>query len=379
MKAVLLGYYGAGNLGDEMMLYCLHPWLKRQGIEITVLSEFPENVRKTHGLPAVLNLPLLGQWSVVPAWARGGAWRVVRTIREHDALIVGGGDLIRDDLGWKQFSYTIEKMLVALLLGKRVYILNGGIGQMQTSYGRAILGWVLRRCRHNIVRDRRSVDVSLELGAAGHTTLAPDIVLTLPAMNQELDQETENYDGAPYAVVCLRLLRNSVPLYHLTEQRRKNLAAALDTLIHQTGWDIRFLPFQSNSVEHLCDNDLHEQVAAAMQQRNRAQVLPWTDELSAVSRTMRGARLVVTMRLHAAVLATALQRPVAMMPCERKVREFAELSHNPHLIEAEMLDDPALVSQLLERARQEIAQERAVPSEIARAGAVWREMQLDGV
>lgn len=31
MRALLLGYYGARNLGDDMMLYCLHRGLSEPG------------------------------------------------------------------------------------------------------------------------------------------------------------------------------------------------------------------------------------------------------------------------------------------------------------------------------------------------------------
>jgi len=44
VRALLMGYYGVGNLGDEMMLFCLKPWLEQQGFELTVLSERPAEV-----------------------------------------------------------------------------------------------------------------------------------------------------------------------------------------------------------------------------------------------------------------------------------------------------------------------------------------------
>jgi len=41
MKALLLGYYGACNFGDDLMLYCLLQWLMKQKIQVTVVSENP--------------------------------------------------------------------------------------------------------------------------------------------------------------------------------------------------------------------------------------------------------------------------------------------------------------------------------------------------
>jgi polysaccharide pyruvyl transferase WcaK-like protein len=106
-RALLMGYYGVGNLGDEMMLVCLKQWLERQGFDLTVLSEKPAKVVQTHGLPAVENSPLLGEWAWRSGWLKGGALRVVRALASSDVLIVGGGDLIRDDLGWRTIFFTM--------------------------------------------------------------------------------------------------------------------------------------------------------------------------------------------------------------------------------------------------------------------------------
>ncbi len=115
-----MGYYGVGNLGDEMMLVCLKQWLERQGFDLTVLSEQPAAVVKEHGLPAVENAPLLGEWAWRKSWFNGGARRVMRALASADVFVVGGGDLIRDDLGWRTFFFTMEKIVAAILMGKKV-------------------------------------------------------------------------------------------------------------------------------------------------------------------------------------------------------------------------------------------------------------------
>src|SRR5579885_3086022 len=175
-RMLLMGYYGAHNLGDDMMLFCLQKWLARQQVSITVLSECPEEIQRSFVLPAVRNVPLLGEWSWVDAWLRGRALRVVRAILGHDGLIVGGGDLIRDDRGWRTFLFTLEKILLAILFRKPVYLVNVGIGRPHTSLGRRLLAWALPRCRKIIVRDQRSLDLCREFHAPAK--YAPDIVLS---------------------------------------------------------------------------------------------------------------------------------------------------------------------------------------------------------
>jgi hypothetical protein len=51
-----------------------------------------------------------------------GAARVLRAISESDALIVGGGDLIRNDRGWRTFCFTMEKQLIFATLSGQACI-----------------------------------------------------------------------------------------------------------------------------------------------------------------------------------------------------------------------------------------------------------------
>lgn len=346
-----MGYYGVGNLGDEMMLYCLKPWLEKQGFEVSVLSERPAEVSKTHGLAAIENWPLLGQWSWYGAWIKGGALRLIRAIAQSDALIVGGGDLIRDDMGWKTFFYTMEKMIVAILLRKKIYVVNAGIGRLSTWYGRILLKWALKRCHRIIVRDLRSEEICRDLGVKPSPALAPDIVLSLPTLlDKGATRSTECPLSSPYVVVSLRHNPNVFRNYEMTEDRIRTLAASLDDLIERKGVDVVFLPLQAGFFSGRGDNQLHGRVVKAMVRKDRVHVRAWTSDLQEICRWIQGARFVIAMRLHAAVLAFSCERPSVLMPYDRKIREFAELMKIDLLLEESALDDRASLSSLLEAA-----------------------------
>ncbi len=332
MKLLVSGYYGAGNLGDELMLYCLREWLARQAIAVTVLSAYPDEVRRLHGLDAVEDVPLLGEWSWKHAWGRGVAWRVIRALRRHDALVIGGGDLIRDDLGWRPFLAVIEKAIVALLLGRDVYLINVGIGEPRTRYGRALLGWVLRRASRIVVRDPRSVDVCAGLGAGARVESAPDVVFSLPALAGNAPAR----DGPPYALVCLRGTANVFGQFEWSESRLRALAAGLDGLAERHGLRIVFLPFQTTEAGG--DDKLHHRVAMLMRNRERAAALAWSADPHEAASWFRGSSMVVAMRLHAAVLAAAYGRPCVLMPYDRKVTEFARQFPPAAIVSSDALD-----------------------------------------
>lgn len=377
-KALLMGYYGVGNLGDEMMLVCLKQWLERQSFDLTVLSEKPATVSQTHGLPAVENSPLLGEWAWRSCWLKGGALRVLRALAASDVLIVGGGDLIRDDLGWRTFLFTMEKMIAAILLGKKVFLVNVGIGQLSTRYGCTLLKWTLRRCQRIIVRDARSEKMCRELGVTEQVTLAPDIVLSLPdLLGHPRVTNVESRYKDPYVLVCLRHNPETFHSYEMTEARIRTLAENLDALIERHNVNVVFLPLHATSPNGRGDASLHGRVAKAMVHADRIQLRPWTADLNEVCSWICEAQLVLAMRLHAAVLAHSYGRPCVLMPYDRKVREFGELMAMRHSIEATALDDVATVNGVLESAWSEVQQERGSDRWQHTISSVWADLTLE--
>jgi polysaccharide pyruvyl transferase CsaB len=345
MNALLTGYYGGRNLGDEMMLLCLHRWLGSQNIDFTILSEGAEDIQRRHGLRALENVPLFGQWAWREAWLRGKAARVLAAIARHDALIIGGGDLIRDDRGWKNFLFSVEKLLVALCLGRPVYLVNIGICPPTTWYGRLVLKWVLRRCVRIIARDARTADLCQRLGAGAVTEYAPDIVLSLPRLLEMSEPPPEA--GGKYALVCLRAQANAFNQFAWTDRRIETLARSLDRLIEDRDVEVVFLPFQTlTEIED--DNRVHRLIASAMTHADRVTIRDWTDDLREVTRTVRDAELVLAMRLHAAVLACALNRRCILMPYDYKVAEFGQQIGLLHSVTGATLESPATLSEIFE-------------------------------
>ena len=194
------------NLGDELMLRCLVRWMDPVHPRVTVLSERPEECERTNALPALRNVPLLGQWSWYDAWGRGSALRLLRQLRRFDGLVGGGGDVLRDDRGWRHLSFATEKYFVAKAFGTPWYVLNAGIGPPTTGYGGRILRYVLERARQVVVRDRRAYDVALAARGPAETWFAGDIVLALPRLFPDECRARQDASArpAPYVLVCLR-------------------------------------------------------------------------------------------------------------------------------------------------------------------------------
>jgi polysaccharide pyruvyl transferase CsaB len=369
----LLGYYGARNLGDDMMLVCLLQWLSKQRVQVTVISENPSETKSRFHVEAVENAPMLGEWSWRKSWFQGYAARLVRAIKTHDALIVGGGDLIRDDRGWRTFWYTMEKIVFALLFSKPVFLVNIGIGRPVTKSGRFVLKWSLSRCRKIIVRDDRSYQLCKDLGCAGFTELAPDIAIRLPKIfpMEKADEEGEisSKDGG-YVVVCLRGTPNDFGQYPIGEVQVKNLAKALDGLAEDYGADIIFLPFQYNA--DVKNRSFQHQVIHYIKNHESLIKKDWTGDFKDIIRCFRGARLILGMRLHAVVLSVALNKQCIVMPYDVKLNEFAKQFGLKHLLPASDLHDVDIVGNHLMEALHD------TPAYDLRTADLWERLTLEG-
>ena len=322
-RLLLTGFYGVRNLGDELMLRCLVRWMDPVHPTVTVLSERPEECERTSALPALRNVPLLGQWSWYDTWGRGKAFHLLQQLRRFDGVVGGGGDVLRDDRGWRHLSFATEKYFVAKAFGTPWYVLNAGIGPPTTGYGGRVLRYVLERARQVVVRDRRAYEVALAARGPKETYFAGDIVLALPRLFPDECRARPDASGppAPYVLVCLRGNPDAFGRFAMPEPRLQELARALDALAAQ-GLRIAFLPFQQHDTED--DDTLHRAIAERMRQRDAVDFLPWTVDVAHVATLFREASLVVAMRLHAAVLAETFGAPTAILAYDRKLLEFAQ-------------------------------------------------------
>lgn len=342
-NVLLLGYYGANNLGDDMMLHCILAWLQKQDFGVTVISEVPAETARRFKTEAVSNTPILGQWNWKTSWLKGTAVKLLGRIYRSDMLVVGGGDLIRDDKGWKNFSYTIEKIIFALLLRKPVYMVNIGINKPVTLYGKAVLRWILRRTKQVITRDQRAFNLCKAL-AQTNACLLPDIVVNLPKM---LDVDPNPNGNKPYIVVSLREDPDAFQQYSFSQAHVRALAKILDMLTSEQGVDIVFVPFHCDGNHD--DNILHKEVVGYMKKKNRVIVREWTSDFGELITWISHARLVLGMRLHAIVLAIGCRRPCLAMPYDHKIFHFAELVKLKEFLTSDQLLDIELTTNTLSR------------------------------
>jgi polysaccharide pyruvyl transferase WcaK-like protein len=125
VRVVVAGYYGFGNLGDELILSALAKELRTvyPDPKIVVLSHDPAHTQAFHSLPAV------SRWNPFAVF-----WQFLRA----DLFVLGGGGLIQDKTSHRSLLYYLSLVALARLLLRRVFLYRIGVESLNRSVSRVL-------------------------------------------------------------------------------------------------------------------------------------------------------------------------------------------------------------------------------------------------
>ena len=285
-KVALLGYYGFDNLGDELLLTACLESLTRSGLErekVIVLSNKPDETRENFCVDSA------NRWSLR---------EVIHALRSSENLVLGGGGLFQDVTSVKSCVYYWGVVRLAYLLGVKIFALGQSIGSLNSRAGRFFAGNALRLCRKIHVRDDESLRLAETLGCK-NVVKGTDIVMTLAGDSDSL-KHGEN------VLVNLRpcsQLEKFVKI--ITPYVNNNFVGA--ALSSEDESALKLLP-----------------VNKIIRVKNFAQARElWSHASCAIG-----------MRLHFGVLSRIFKTPLALMPYDVKVSEFAAQSGVPLILDS---------------------------------------------
>jgi polysaccharide pyruvyl transferase CsaB len=269
MNAILCGYYGQGNGGDEALLAALLQMLPKTVTPI-VLSGNPQQTRDRHPVEAI------------PRKDLGAIWAA---IQRSQLFIWGGGSLIQDATSAASPIYYAGLMKLAQSRGLTTIAWAQGIGPLQRSLTRWLAKQTFSDCTAVSVRDRGSAALLTDWQVP--FTLAPDPVWALESVPVPGLWDLP----APRVAVNLR----SHPL--LTPARLANLTQALIDFQQATQAFILLVPFQA-SKDLAIAQQIHSQLAG------KSQILA-VEEPQQLKGIFRGVEMAIAMRFHGVIMAAA--------------------------------------------------------------------------
>lgn len=316
-RVLLCGYYGFGNVGDELILAAILRDLSARvpGLVPTVVSGDPAATRASHGVDAV-------HWQDVPA--------IAARVRAADLVIVGGGGLFQEYAGVDPdslftdrhyaISFYAEPAILGALSGRPVMLYGVGVGPLASEHGRRLVRAACDAAAVVTVRDEESARLVASLGvepARLRVTADPAWALAegdAAGVGAALAREAPGGNG-PLVAVSLRHWDIGVASYFW----EKEVAAGLDAFLAANDARLLFIPFQRLSRAAENDAAVAERVLARMGRADRAAVLSGDREPAVLAALLGRCDLVVGMRLHSLVVASASGVPVVALSYDPKV------------------------------------------------------------
>lgn len=316
IRAILCGYYGKGNGGDEALLASLLQMLP-ESVTPLVLSGNPAETRKRYG---------------VQSCDRTSPFQVLQAMRHSDAFIWGGGSLIQDVTSAASPLYYGGLMGLARQLGLKTIAWAQGIGPLKRDLTRRVAKQCFAGCAAVSVRDRGSA-------ALLHKWDIPCLEAPDPVWALDSKPVKGLWDlPAPRVAVNLR----SHPT--LTPERLANLTQALVNFQKATQTCILLVPFQTSQ-----DLGIAESIQSQLTGPNHLFQLKDPRELKGL---FRGVEMAIGMRYHSLIMAAAEECRCFALSYDPKVSQLMaqlnmpgwdlnQLPHDPHLISQTWLENYA--------------------------------------
>ncbi|HAX80603.1 MAG TPA: polysaccharide pyruvyl transferase CsaB [Cyanobacteria bacterium UBA11372] len=309
MRAVLCGYYGKGNGGDEALLAALLQMLPQEVTPI-VLSGNPGQTTSRYN---------------VRSCDRFSPWQVYSAIKSADAFIWGGGSLIQDVTSINSAFYYGGLMGLAQQMGKKTIAWAQGIGPLKRPITRAMARRCFVNCSAVSVRDKASAGLVSEWHIP--FWIAPDPVWAL--------------EGAPVKGLWdLPAPRVAVTLrshLELTPARLACLTRALIDFQRATQTCILLVPFQQSQ-----DLAIAKSIHAAMPEVSHILCLENPKQLKGL---FGGVEMAIGMRFHSLIMAAASECRCFALSYDPKVSQLMEELQLPGWDIAGLPEDPNIISQ----------------------------------
>ena len=290
---VISGYYGFCNAGDDALLSHIADGLRARGIRrIAALSK--RGSEPAEGVRAVSRFHVLS---------------VLRTIRRAKLLISGGGSLLQDATSTKSLWYYTTVIRAVKRAGVPVMILANGIGPIQKPSNRRRAADAVRLADYVSVRENASARELTDMGIP-----AERIHVTAdPVYRTAAGSETRTDNGT--LVLSLRETadgRNSAGIEDTAVQ-------ALTEICRSYSLTAVILPMQPSHDREIC-----VRAAARLSESGVEVTLAERADREEMQNILRQTRVVVGMRLHSLIFATAAGVPSLALSYDPKVDALME-------------------------------------------------------
>ncbi len=298
---LLCGYYGFGNMGDDLLLLSSAKRARQKKSNIALCALTKGGARDSD------------KFSLRCA-SRKNIFSILREIKKADTVVFGGGTLLQNDTSARSLAYYLFILRCAKAFGKKTELWGNGIGDIKGRAFRRTVAKAIEACSYVGVRDKRSFSRVAEL-LSEFGRVAPPVVLERDLASGYLDGK---YDTGEMLIRELGLAesrRFAVVIVRGGEYER--VVRALDAWLRSLRASAVKLVF----VAMYPKQDI--QMCRSMSEAHEG-VLAYPISLAELFGLIGRAYAVCSMRYHGLVLASDAGTPFFGFGSDDKIKSFCE-------------------------------------------------------
>ncbi len=244
MKALIIGYYGSDNIGDEVLLHQTIKMIKNidEKIDIKSLSYKTKMTKEIHGIDAV---------------SRNKYFEILKAIKESDVIIGGGGSILQNVTSNRSLVYYSMILFISTLFNKKVIMLGNGFGPISGRFYSTLTRWLLNRIDVFMARDEETKERLEELGVKSKVVLSADLAY--------YNYKSRDRLSSKKVIINIRPWKNDdaiVDELRIFVNRLKNNGYEVEFLSMQEGNDdilLKKIDEKASFVENSIDTFLHKE------------------------------------------------------------------------------------------------------------------------
>lgn len=337
INALISGYYGSNNHGDDALLRAITEDLRKinPDIKITAISKRPKETQEIYEVDTLHRFNFL---------------KIRKALKRTNLLVMGGGSLIQDLTSTRSLAYYTFVMNQAHKKRAKIMLYANGIGPLisEKSKRRAVAS--LEKADNITLRDDQSREILHELGLQNDSVMVTaDAAFGFRQPDYEGGRtllEGIQLSGKKYFCVSIRSWRT------LKDDFITEMAVFCDFMVEKYGMYPLFIPMQPSN-----DAEISTKILEKVKQIGYFLEEEFTiEEMLAIAKS---SEFLVGMRLHSIIYGANAGTPVIGLVYDPKVAAMMDILGQKYYLNLEEISSMMLVGmaeQVMQR-RDEITKE----------------------
>lgn len=324
--AIISGYYGFRNIGDDALLMSIIKDLKmfKPDIKLLILSKIPNVTSRDFQVDSINRVNML---------------RIFQAMKISKVFIYGGGNLLQDNTSTRSLLFYLSMVWLAKKLKMKVMFYANGIGPLKKGLNRMLTKKIMNKVDVITLREQLSFTEleHMEIGKP-RILLTADAALTVTdgcrTADEDLLQRLGIQKDKPLLGISLRKYPGHEKFEH--EKYEAVIAKAADHIASVYGAFPVLIPMQ-----HPDDLPILENVAAKM--HHECCIVREKLNVSQTYNLISKMHVTLGMRLHALVFSAVAAVPMVGLVYDPKIQGFLDCIKQPSAGDVRLLEYDNLV------------------------------------